>query len=222
MRGAIAAAVREMALAETECSSCSKMGALMRCTICQISRYCDKQCQTVHWKKSHKRECSKRWGDASVSVDIDLKTMLATELAPGFPVPLFQSMLTGKAGGKMRPKVSDVGKIFVVKVQKPYSPDVGVVLSSESRSSQSNLGPDFVGALKVTRKNSEFFLVAKEGPGAAVHSLLTSLTAPVAGELVSGKRYYPARWLPAKKEGESPTVLRICFAKALPLPKSSW
>eukprot|EP00173_Palmaria_palmata_P000096 Plantae.Rhodophyta-Palmaria_palmata.ctg10451.p1 GENE.Plantae.Rhodophyta-Palmaria_palmata.ctg10451~~Plantae.Rhodophyta-Palmaria_palmata.ctg10451.p1 ORF type:complete len:217 (+),score=30.14 Plantae.Rhodophyta-Palmaria_palmata.ctg10451:56-652(+) len=198
------------------------MGALMRCTICQISRYCDKQCQTVHWKKSHKRECSKRWEDSSVTVDINFKTMLATELALGVPVPVFQSMLTGKAGRKMKPKVSDVGKIFVVKVQKPYSPVVVGDFSGETRSSQSNLGPDLLGALKVTRESSEYVLVAKEGPGAAVHSLLTSLTAPVAGELVSGKRYYPARWLPAKKEGKSPTVLRICYAKALPLPKSSW
>lgn len=235
MLAAIAEASRSMALEESGCSSCSKKGALMRCTRCQGTRYCDSACQRLHWK-SHKKECTQLWEDGSVTVDIDFKTMLATELAPGVPIPKFQSMLTGKAGKRMRPRASD--KIFVVKVQKPFSPASAPTgslgseladdrtisfLTGESAESQGGrLGREYVGAVKVTSESSAFFLVSREGAGAEVHSLLQSLTAPEPGELVSGKRYYPARWQPAKKEGKIPSVLRICYAKALPHPKKPW
>jgi hypothetical protein len=46
--------------AKTHCSNpgCSGAG-LMKCTGCKQARYCQQQCQQVHWK-AHKVEC-KRW-----------------------------------------------------------------------------------------------------------------------------------------------------------------
>ncbi|KAF8880421.1 hypothetical protein BD779DRAFT_1762736 [Infundibulicybe gibba] len=42
----------------TECSACGKDSKL-RCVRCQTS-YCDKECQTTHWKQGHKKECPRR------------------------------------------------------------------------------------------------------------------------------------------------------------------
>ncbi len=41
------------------CSTCGAAGARKRCNggCAQQPRYCDKECQVVHWRSSHKQEC---------------------------------------------------------------------------------------------------------------------------------------------------------------------
>ena len=44
------------------CDNCEKFverSTLMACASCKLTLYCSKTCQTQHWKKSHKEECSK-------------------------------------------------------------------------------------------------------------------------------------------------------------------
>jgi MYND finger len=32
--------------------------AFMQCSKCRSVRYCSRECQVLHWKKGHKKECS--------------------------------------------------------------------------------------------------------------------------------------------------------------------
>ena len=42
------------------CAHCGKVPRQMkRCAVCQTVGYCDKDCQTAHWKNGHKRVCKK-------------------------------------------------------------------------------------------------------------------------------------------------------------------
>jgi hypothetical protein len=41
------------------CAACQKTGATKFCAACKEVFYCDKDCQAVHWKSSHKGNCSK-------------------------------------------------------------------------------------------------------------------------------------------------------------------
>ena len=41
----------------TSCAACSKPCGRLRCGRCKSVPYCDKACQTKHWKSVHKREC---------------------------------------------------------------------------------------------------------------------------------------------------------------------
>ena len=43
----------------TQCNYCEKSDALMSCGRCRIVYYCNKDCQTSDWKKSHKKKCGK-------------------------------------------------------------------------------------------------------------------------------------------------------------------
>jgi hypothetical protein len=46
-------------MSEKECAACKKTGAAKYCVACKEVFYCDKECQTVHWKSDHKGNCSK-------------------------------------------------------------------------------------------------------------------------------------------------------------------
>lgn len=37
---------------------CHKYGKLARCAGCKVPYYCGRECQLVHWKKTHKQECA--------------------------------------------------------------------------------------------------------------------------------------------------------------------
>eukprot|EP00397_Hematodinium_sp_SG-2012_P057228 GEMP01071326.1.p1 GENE.GEMP01071326.1~~GEMP01071326.1.p1 ORF type:complete len:251 (+),score=45.52 GEMP01071326.1:83-835(+) len=45
------------ARATNACFQCGKTGNLLTCAQCRISRYCTKECQRNHWKKTHKKLC---------------------------------------------------------------------------------------------------------------------------------------------------------------------
>ena len=51
----------------TACSYCSKVSSsLKKCTLCHAAQYCDKECQTKHWK-IHKLQCKSEPVDLSTS-----------------------------------------------------------------------------------------------------------------------------------------------------------
>jgi hypothetical protein len=41
------------------CEYCREYGAKKRCSRCHDVYYCNKKCQTKHWKSNHKKECTK-------------------------------------------------------------------------------------------------------------------------------------------------------------------
>jgi len=41
------------------CGNCNKVGQVKKCGRCELVAYCDKECQTAHWKV-HKRICAPR------------------------------------------------------------------------------------------------------------------------------------------------------------------
>ena len=52
----------------TACSYCSKVSSsLKKCTLCHAAQYCDKECQTKHWK-IHKLQCKSEPVDLSTSL----------------------------------------------------------------------------------------------------------------------------------------------------------
>lgn len=47
---------------EVGCYSCRKPDASQRCSRCQAAWYCNRECQSKHWKKGHREAC-KTWCD---------------------------------------------------------------------------------------------------------------------------------------------------------------
>ncbi len=41
-----------------KCANCSKQNVSSVCGGCKMIYYCNKQCQTSHWKKKHKKTCT--------------------------------------------------------------------------------------------------------------------------------------------------------------------
>lgn len=213
----IAAADMDRLFAKHKCATCLKFGASLRCTTCRSVVFCDRVCQRKLWKV-HKRVCGDIWAHGGSLINIDLETMLAKEVLPGVPIPAFQSKINGTFGYPMKPSSADVGKIFTVRVQGPFTAK-STALQKEKTKAFDEVS--IVGALKVTQENSAFILVEPNGPGASVHAALTLLTNPCDG-VKFDQRYYPARWKRTKNIGDGPTVLRICHTQALSLPRPLW
>lgn len=45
------------AVTETACATCGVERATEKCSACRLVRYCNRDCQGVHWKKAHKYTC---------------------------------------------------------------------------------------------------------------------------------------------------------------------
>jgi len=43
--------------AKEKCENCGKQGRLLECSRCFAVAYCSKECQVIHWKSHHKKEC---------------------------------------------------------------------------------------------------------------------------------------------------------------------
>ncbi|KAH7092535.1 hypothetical protein FB567DRAFT_239785 [Paraphoma chrysanthemicola] len=50
----------EKLLGEGICNACGEEGFALRCEKCRKMTYCSRECQVKHWKKEHKRKCSKK------------------------------------------------------------------------------------------------------------------------------------------------------------------
>lgn len=211
---AVTEAGRERDVVGTTCEACHKAGARMRCMRCRSVFYCDVTCQRSAWKR-HKSQCA----DFSTTdyVDVDTKTMLTGELAPGLgPNVVLRSMLTGRSSvGELKPAADDPEKVFIVKVQRPFADDDMLTGSSRARAHGT-------GAVRVSNKQNKHLLVALRGPGSAAHTKLWKVVKDgTTSSLNKFKLYFAAKWLPAEGGG-SPTVLRISTAKNLPAPKPLW
>lgn len=56
-----------------ECYQCGvKKEKMQKCSMCHKARYCSKECQTLHWKSSHKDECQDLQG-LHVIIEDDLE-----------------------------------------------------------------------------------------------------------------------------------------------------
>jgi MYND finger len=162
-------ASRERDIAASKCDACDTAGARMRCMRCRSVFYCDAAFQRAGWRQ-HRKECADfSKGDV---VDVDTKTMLTNEVAPGLGRDtVFQSFLTGKTSvGTLQPSPKDP-EVFVVKVQRAFTAkEFGSVLPGVD-----DLPSSEVGAVRISNKANSHILLGHKGPGHATHVKLWNL-----------------------------------------------
>jgi hypothetical protein len=113
---------------KARCLNCQgTSAATFRCSKCNVATYCSQDCQTAHWKASHKKECN--------SCEVSAEIIVTQQKSQAF---MSTSGATAAWAGQP-PTGSAVDALFDIKIQIGPTVDLPFLLYDKSRSLETTI-----------------------------------------------------------------------------------